>query len=202
MKWSRAVHHLEELAHGCADLAARPAAIFPLRVTSLWAFGDVLNTGHDLDQVSVVLAVDLPVKEVAWLCPPAGADHWSTAIGLSKNPVGASWRSTRAPLWNHVIRGPLLIWDEPAGVAAGALSALRDGTAQTLRMTEPTPGEMASRLASELGVSLGTLKAITATYQERRFSPGRLEPVSDALWRASSGYLDVLGAVGRLSQIS
>ena len=64
MKWSRAVHHLEELAHVCADMAGRPATIFPLRVTALWAFGNVLNSRDDLDWLSVVLAVDLPLEEV------------------------------------------------------------------------------------------------------------------------------------------
>jgi hypothetical protein len=200
MKWSRAVHHLEELAHVCADMAGRPATIFPLRVTALWAFGNVLNSRDDLDWLSVVLAVDLPLEEVAWFCPPAGADHWSQATRLSKNPVMAMWRSTQAPLWNHRIRRPLLIWDEhgirdeSGDRSVDALSAVRDGTAETLRLPEPTPGEMASRLEAELAVSTRALKSTTAAYEQRRFSPGKLEPVADALWRASAGYLDVLAA--------
>jgi hypothetical protein len=195
MKWSRAVHHLEELAHGCADMATRPVTIFPLRVTSLWAFGEVLTGQSDLDALEVVLAVDLPTDEVAWLCPPAGAEHWSHAIGLAKNPVIPSWRSTRAPLWNHVIRSPLLIWDEQGGVATNTMSALREGAANPLRLPEPAPQEMVSRLEDELAVSLHALSSASATYERRRFSPGKLEPVADALWRASAGYLDVLGAI-------
>jgi len=196
MKWSRAVHHLEELAHSCADMATRPVTIFPLRVTSLWTFGEVLTTSRcDLDALEVVLAVDLPSDEVAWLCPPAGAEHWSNAIGLSKNPVVPIWRSTRAPLWNHVIRRPLLIWDEQGGVDANTLSALRESAADPLRLPEPAPDEMVSRLEDELAVSLQRLRSTTDTYEERRFSPGRLEPVADALWRASAGYLDVVSAI-------
>jgi hypothetical protein len=203
MKWSRAVHHLEEVAVRCADMATRPATIFPLRVTALWTFGEVLTSRDDLDCVRILLTVDLPVDEVPWLCPPAGAEHWSHATGLSKNPVTAIWRSSRAPLWNHEIRGPLLIWseacgpDEPGDIASDALSALRDGTAEALRLPEPAPAEMASRLEAELEVSRRALESITATYERRRFSPGKLEPVADALWRAGAGYLDVLGAVRR-----
>ena len=201
MKWSRAVHHLEELARVCADMSGRPATIFPLRVSALWTFGEVLTSRDDLDSLPVVLAVDLPVEDVAWLCAPAGAEHWSHATGLAKNPVVAIWRSTRAPLWNHRIRRPLLIWDEhgmqddASEVAADGLSALREGNADALRLPEPTPDEMASRLDAELAVSLRALESTAAVYEERRFSPGKLEPVADALWRASAGYLDVLGAV-------
>jgi hypothetical protein len=113
----------------------------------------------------------------------------------------AIWRSTRAPLWNHRIRRPLLIWDEQSmrdesgGVAAEGLSALRDGSAEALRLPEPTPGEMASRLEAELAASLRALGSTAAAYEQRRFSPGKLQPTADALWRASAGYLDVLGAV-------
>lgn len=200
MKWARAVHHLEDLSLVCEDMAGRPATIFPLRVTALWTFGAVLANRDDLDTVPVVLAVDLPVGDVAWLCSPPGAEHWSHATGLSKNPVVAIWRSTRAPLWNHRIRGPLLIWDEHSArdesgeLAMSGVTALREGNAESLRLPEPTPGELESRLAAELGVSLQALETTSAAYEQRRFSPGKLEPVADALWRATAGYLDVLRA--------
>ena len=143
MKWSRAVHHLEELANSCSDMAGRPATIFPLRVTELWAFGDVL-TNHvqtqqdDLEALQVALAVDLAVEDVAWLCHPAGAEHWAHATRLSKNPVLALWRSRRAPVWNHRIHRPLLIWSEPGGIGTEAIAALRDGAAEPLRLPEPS----------------------------------------------------------------
>jgi hypothetical protein len=181
-------------------MTTRPATIFPLRVTALWAFGEVLDSQEDLAAVSVVLAVDLPVEEVAWLCSPAGAEHWSRATGLSKKPVAPAWRSSRAPLWNHHIRRPLPIWNEH-GIWDGTgdhevdtLSALREATAQSLRLPQPSPEEMASRLEAELACSLRALECAAAGYRDRRFSPGRLEPVADALWHASAGYLDVLGA--------
>ncbi len=171
-------------------MATRPAAIFPLRVTALWTFGDVLEHQEDLDSLAVVMAVDLPFEEVAWLCAPAGAEHWSNAAGLAKSPAVAIWRSTRAPLWNHRVIRPLLIWDE-SGVAGQPLSALRAGTADPLRLPEPAPDELASRLEAERVVSLRALQSATATYQQRRFAPGKLEPIADALWRASAGFLDI-----------
>lgn len=194
MKWSRAIHHLEELAQTCADMAERPAAIFPLRVTQLWAYGDVLESQDDLDSLQVVLAVDLPVDDLAWFCPPLGAEHWAYATRLSKNPVVTMWRSTRAPLWNHHIRRPLKIWDEPGGIATPVLSALRDGTAEGLREPEPAEDEMRSRLEAELAVSHRALASATDAYEQRRFGPGKIGPFADILWRVSQGYLDVLGA--------
>jgi hypothetical protein len=194
MKWSRAVHHLQELARACADMSGRSATIFPLRVTELWTFGEVLTGQEDLDSLPVVLAVDLPVDEVAWLCLPAGAEHWSNATRLSQSPIVALWRSTRAPVWNHRISRPLLIWTESGGVATHALSALRVGNAEAMRLPEPTPQERTRRIEAELTVSLRALQRATAAYEQRRYSPGKLEPVADALWRAGAGYLDVLAA--------
>ena len=65
MKWARAVHHLDDLARICEDMAGRPATIFPLRVSALWTFGALLTSRDDLDSLPVVLAVDLPVEDVA-----------------------------------------------------------------------------------------------------------------------------------------
>jgi hypothetical protein len=199
MKWTRALHHLEQLAAACADLTTRPATIFPLRVTSMWTFGAVLDSREELGILPVVLAVDRPVEDVPWMCPPAGAEHWSNATRLSTSPVAAMWRSTRAPLWNHYIYRPLLIWDESreedSGVALDGLAALRDGTAEALRLPEPAPGELSARLEAELSVSLQALESATAAYEQRRFGAGKLGPTADALWRAGTGYLDVLRAV-------
>jgi len=191
MKSSRAVHHLEDLANACSAMAGRPATIFPLRVTELWTYGDILSSQDDIDAVQVALVVDLPVDDVAWLCHPAGAEHWSKATRLSRNPILAVWRSQRAPVWNHRVERPLLIWDEPAGVGSDALAALREGTADGLRLTAPSAEERRSRLEAELATSHRALGSAAADYERRRFSPGKVEPVADALWRATAGYLDV-----------
>jgi hypothetical protein len=195
MKWTRAVHHLESLVQSCADMATRPTSLFPLRVAQLWATGEVLGPPRDLESVTVALCVDRPVDEVPWGSEPSGAQHWASAVRLTKNPILPWWRSRHAPVWNHRIIRPALLWDEAAGVAEDTLAALRDGRGESVRLAAPAPEELRVRLDAELALSRRALRAQTDAYEDVRWSPGRLEPVADSLWRASQGYLDVLDAV-------
>jgi hypothetical protein len=192
VRWSRAIHHVEELAHKCAELANLP---FGIRVVQLWAFGDVLEAPRDLDLVSVALAADLPVGDVPWLGEPEGAEHWSYVTRVAKNPIRALWRSVHAPIWNHYIVAPALVWDIEGGVSSATLDALREGRGNQVRASEPSAAALRERLDDELTVSLRELRRQTRRYDDRRWSPGKLTPVSDALWRASEGYLDVLDAI-------
>ena len=195
MKWARAVFHLESLAQSCADMATRPTTIFPLRVAQAWAVGDVLEAPRDLEFVTAALCVDLPSADVAWWSEPAGAQHWANATRLAKNPVLAWWRSAQAPVWNHRIVRPALLWDEPGGVRDETLRALADGRVEEFRAPAPDPAERWTRLRDELAVSRASLRDRTTAYDEKRWSPGRLEPFADALYRAADGYLDVLSAL-------
>lgn len=197
VKWTRAVHHLESLAHSCADMATRPASIFPLRVTQLWAVGDILGPAQDLDLVTVALCVDLSVEEVAWWSEPAGAQHWSNATRLAKSPILPWWRSGHGPVWNHRIDRPALVWDDVAGVREEALAAVREGRGESVRIAAPSAEELRTRLQAELSVSRQALRARTQEYENQRWRPGRLEPSADALWRASNGYLDIDDAICR-----
>ena len=197
MKWTRAVHHLEGLASKCAELAAGPASIHPLQVVQLWAVGDILGNQRDLDWVKVAVVVDRPVDEVPWLSQPPGSQHWSSATRLAQNPIVALWRSARAPVWNHYIERPAPLWDLASGVAEETLAALREGRGEEVRIPAPTPAEFHRRLEEELAVSLRALRARSEAYDAKRWRPGRIEPASDALWRATDGYLDVLDAIGR-----
>ncbi len=194
MKWGRAVHHVESLAQSCAELSGKP--FFSLTVTQLWAVGDILGPKHDqeLEWVTVALAVDLPPDDVAWWTEPQGSQHWANATRLTKNPVLAWWRSAHAPVWNHRIISPALVWDAEQGQRDDVLGALREGRGEDVRTAAPTDDELAARLQDELAGSRKALTAATAEYERRRWSPGKIEPVADALWRASDGYLDVLAA--------
>jgi hypothetical protein len=98
-------------------------------------------------------------------------------------------------VWNHRVERPALIWDAETGLAEEVLAAIRDGRGETVRTAAPAPAAYRVRLADELAVSLGELRARTREYDDRRWRPGKLEPIADALWRASDGYLDVLAAV-------
>lgn len=195
MRWARAVGHVESLSQACVAMAGGPSAIFTLPVTELWAVGDILGPARDLEDVTVALSVDLPVEDVAWWTEPPGAQHWSNATRMSKNPILPWWRSARGPVWNHRIVRPALVWDINEGVREDTLAALRAGNGEAVRTEAPSAADYAGRLRDELAVSLRALRTCTEAYEDRRWRPGKLEPLADALWQASDGYLDVLDAV-------
>lgn len=198
MKWSRAVHHLEQLAEACAAVAAGPPALRPLRVTALWAYGEVLGPPRDLEVVEVALAVDLPEAEVPWRSEPPGAQQFAHATRLVKVPVAAVWRSAQAQVWSALVVRPVLVWDERDGTREPVLAALRDGRGEEVRAPAPEPDALRDRMRREAAVSLAGLRAATAEYDERRWRPGKLEPVADRLWRAADGWLEVRDAAASL----
>jgi hypothetical protein len=195
VKWSRAIYHVEALARRCAEMSDSPTAGFLLPVRQLWAHGDVLGSPRDLDVVQVALSVDLPAEEVPWLGRPSGAEHWANAMRLTRNPVVALWRSVHAPVWNHEIVRPVLVWEQPARVFEEALAALRAGDAERVRPPAPTAAALRTRLEDDIAVSLSSLRQRTATYERERWSRGKLAPLADALWEASAGYVDLVDAV-------
>ena len=194
MKWATAVRHVHSLAEACAERADRPAGDGSLRVTGLWAVGDLLGERRDLDWVRVALVVDLPPDEVPWFCTPPGAVRWAESTRLSKNPVTAWWRSARAPVWNHRIVRPALVWDVAGGLREGVVTALREGQGSDVGQASPSARAYASRMADELEVSLAALEARTRDYDAQRWGRTPLERIADPLFDAALGYIDVLGA--------
>lgn len=187
VKWTRAFQHLETLATACDEMRR-----LPLPVTQLWVFGQFLESPADLDSVHVALAVDLP--EVPWLSAPAGASHWANATRMARNPFTPVWRSARAPIWNHFVVRPALVWDASEGVLSDALTAIRDEKADQVRIAAPGTDELRARLDDELAISLAAMRSRVSAYSEKRWSPGKLEPVADDLHAVTSGYLDILDA--------
>ncbi|TWP46483.1 hypothetical protein FKR81_35555 [Lentzea tibetensis] len=192
MKWTRAVHHLTELTEKCAGL---DGSFFRFQVVELWAVGDLLDVPRDLDGIEVALVTDLPVDEVPWLTEPVGAEHWANATRLSRNPITPFWRSAGAPVWNHRIERPALVWSAADGIAEEALVALSDGAGELVRQAAPSPEELHKRVEDEFAVSLAALRRENQAYTDHRWSPGKLTPYSDALWRTTTGYLDLLDVV-------
>lgn len=188
VKWSRAVHHLTELAEACGRLAGSP--IVPLKVRQLWAAGEILGPERDLETVTVALVVDLP--SVPWLTTPPGGAHWSAASRLARGPFTAYWRTD--PVWNHRIERPALVWD--GEVKTEALEAIATGEGDRVRLPAPSDADLAARLDAEMTTSLAAVRAVAAEYAEKRWQPGKLEPRADALWEATTGYLDLLDATG------
>ncbi|EWM17193.1 hypothetical protein [Kutzneria sp. 744] len=188
MKWSRGVHHLEELARRCAT----PSPVPMMPVTGLWVFGDLLGEPRDLEWVQVAVVVDLPADDVPWLSLPAGAQHWAQAMRV-REPLVAYYRPAVRPVWNHRISRPALIWDAD-GVREATLAALHDGRGGDVRLDAPTPAELRGQLEADLATSLRALRRQHRSYDDKRWSPGKLEPHADSLWRATDGYLDLLDA--------
>lgn len=202
MKWERGVHHVEALAEQCARVATFSSELFAVRVTQLWAFGELLGEPRELDWVKVALCIDQPADDVPWFSEPHGAQHWANSTRLAKNPLHAFWRSDQAPVWNHLIERPVLIWDVAGGVRQDAVSALRSGHSEPVRLAAVPADELRDRLRDELAVSLRGLRECTRRYGENRWGRGKLEHIADPLWRVSDGYLDVLDAVNRLEPSS
>jgi hypothetical protein len=145
--------------------------------------------------VTVAVVADLPAGAVPWLTKPDGAVHWENATRAAKNPITTLWRSAHAPVWNHYVDRPALFWNREDGLEEDVLDALSEGRGEDVRIPAPSPEELRARLRSDLDVSLAALRERTKTYEERRWSPGKLTPVADALWQASNGYLDLLDAL-------
>ncbi|MEU7480647.1 hypothetical protein AB0A63_32045 [Lentzea sp. NPDC042327] len=186
------MHHLGELAEKCAEL---PTSFFRFQVVELWVFGDLLDVPRDVDMIDVALVVDLPVDEVPWRSEPVGAEHWANSTRLSRNPFAAHWRSAGAPVWNHRIERPALVWSAAGGIAEETLVAVSDGTGELVRQAAPSPDELRKRVEEELEVSLAALRRAQQTYTDHRWAPGKLTPHADALWRVSGGYLELLDVV-------
>jgi hypothetical protein len=198
MKRSRALHHLHALAGECAAMAERPVSIFPLQVVGLWAAGGALEPVDDVEVLVVALQVDLPPEATPWFCAPPGATHWAHAVRLPKLPIVAHWRSVHAPVWNHELVRPLLVWSAQHGVHDPALAALAGpdpAALDALRGPVATPEQLRERLEQEVLVSQAALRERSAEYQRRRWSPGKLEPVADALADAVQGWVDLQDAL-------
>lgn len=194
MKWTRAVHHLAELGEKCAEMLDKPRSIYPLRVVRLWAYGQILGAESEISSVRVALEVDLPAEDVPWLSVPSGAEHWANATRMAKNPLAPIWRSAHAPVWNHHIVGPALVWDAENGIATETLAALREGNGESVRSPQPEPAELRERIDEELAICLRSLRDRTRNYGENRWTPGKLAPRADQLFQAADGYLDLLDA--------
>jgi hypothetical protein len=173
------------MGHGWVGTAALP-------VRELWVFGDLLGERRDLDWVSVAVGVDLPVHEVPWLCMPPGAQQWLELTRASKNPISVLWRSVHAPVWNHRIVRPALVWDIRVGIHEQVLTAISNGRGSSAALETPSVGEQVARMQDELEVSLAELTRRTEEYETLHYI--RLGVRADALHAAAKGYLDVRAA--------
>jgi len=202
VKRSTAVRHLDEMVEDCVEDQARRQQFgedYGVVVTALWAYGDILDATKEwTDQDSVAraaAALDLPEDEVPWLGIPPSVRWINDRMRWTNRPVHVVWRSARAPVWNHFIERPLLLWDKNAGARHLALAALRDrGDIEVHREAAPAAEELKSRLQRELEISLAAVRATTATYDDKRWARGSPIKYADALFESKLGYLDIIDA--------
>jgi hypothetical protein len=101
-------------------------------------------------------------------------------------------------VWNHELVRPLLVWSGQDGMHDSALAALAGpdrAALDALRGPVPTPEQLGERLEQELLVVQAAVRERSAEYQRRRWSPGKLEPVADALADAVQGWVDLQDAL-------
>jgi len=200
MKRSTGLRHLGEMADECAGLNERLALLdSTLRIRSLWAFGEILLPPVEWPDtqgyVRVACVVESPQVQVAWLTRSADLVWVEEFTRWSRRPVLTMWRSAAAPVWNHHIERPVLLWDEE-GVRRPALDVLASGSGiERLRAPAPSGEELRKRLEEERETSLAVLRAAVSTYDEKRWARGNPVKYADAMWEASAGFLDILDAL-------
>lgn len=178
----------------CARMATSELWFARFPVVDLWVTGALLGPTRDVEWVDLVLGVDRPADELPWDCPPPEAGLWADATRLSKNPISAAWRSSRAPVWNHALDAVLHVWSADAGEDTAALSALRAGAGADQASTRPLGEEYVTRMEDELRISLDELRRRTVEYDAVPTTQ-RLGVRGDALHRAARAYLEVYDAL-------
>jgi hypothetical protein len=117
-------------------------------------------------------------------------------VRWDKRPMHVVWRSADAPVWNHLVDRPLLLWEAGAGANAPAVEALRDGADLTpLRLDAPTNAAMRERLERDAEVSLAALRRAADEFERKRWGRANHLELADDLWAVTYGYLDVVDAL-------
>jgi hypothetical protein len=202
VKRSTAVRRLVEMTDECAGLNERFEVIdSAIRVTALWAYGRILDAESswgDEPFVRAAAVVTLPEADLPWLARPAEVRWMEQMVRWDKLPVHVVWRSAEAPVWNHFVWRPLLLWDVETGPQGPAIDALRAGAdIDALRLPAPTDAELGRRLERECEVSFVALAAAASAYEEKRWRRANHLELADTLWATADGYVSVRTALER-----
>jgi hypothetical protein len=194
MRYGTAVRRVRMVVERCQQMSGlwheKPL------VHGVYAFGSVLEPGHELSVVQLAFVLDLPADELAWCTQPQSCVGLPSLLEIDKGPVEWYWRPRAWPVANHLIHRPLRVWSLD-GPDVEALDALERGEAEQLRMPAPTAAEWHEQRATELAASLAHLRRVEAGFWERDWrSAHRGSGVypEGHLWDAVHGYLDLLGA--------
>lgn len=207
MKYGRGITHLEEVASECDLLNERLEMMkSEARLTSVWAYGQVLDGADAWDPewetMAVALEFDLPADQLCWRARPALLEFAVGLCGWQKRPVAIAFRSAQVPVWNHAIERPLLLWSTEGGLKADAVAALHSGEAGTierLRLAAPAEAELRERLAAEQTLTLAALRRTTEAWEAERWGRGDLRKLAEPMWEAAAGHLELADALAALS---
>lgn len=198
MKRSTALNRLADVA-GALDRAGQLPGP---RVVAAYVFGALLDPASELEVLQLVLVVDEPPEELAWMSRPARLEALASLCRFDKLPVSWRWRPAVWPVWNHEISRAVRCWSSAGGRDEAALRALADARGNGLRFEQPGgPEELARQLTIERDVSRGHLAAVKAQFYDRDWrrdhNSDGIHP-EDHLWWATAGYLDLDDALAAL----
>ncbi|WP_158895151.1 DUF7711 family protein [Amycolatopsis anabasis] len=200
MRYRRAVEKLRSLADGCGHTTRLPVEEPFLQ--EAYVFGELLEGGDPIENLSVAFALNLPPEEVPWCSEPPGTPWLVDMLRLDKGGIAYWWRSRHEPVWNHVIREPVRFWSL-AGTDEAVLDALRERRLADLPRLKASPEQVRHRIATDLDRTLARLQTVHQRYWAhdwRREHRGDGRYPENHLWEATHGYLDLLDAANHFRE--
>jgi hypothetical protein len=197
MKRASAVRHLVDMARDASRFADLSYVEWPLR--ELWVGGEILEGPDTPDVVTVILVLDLPLDELAWLAIPPTEQVVVQLLRLPKLPMQHFSRPLAGPAWNPECRRLVRFWTLETGVDELVIEALRSGI--PLSPVEPDPYEFSRQMEVELLRSRNHLDTVLDHYWEhdwRREHRGDGIYPENHLWRASQAIRDIEAAIEAL----
>src|SRR5262249_10008456 len=153
---------------------------------SMWAAGELLCDAESIEDVSVVLLLDLPARELPWIAAHPAGEWVSECLRLGKRPVRWWYRPQTWPAWNPAHRRVIRFGSDQGGCDDDVIGALRER--HPLSAAEPCLEERQVQLHEELALSRRHLAAVLDQYHDRdwrRQHQGFGIYPENHLWRAA-----------------
>lgn len=200
VKRQTAVRHLAEIADAATDLLRLSGTEIGWPVEELWAGGDLLDDGLEIEDSAVIMVLDVPTDELPWLARHRAGEWAGERLRLPKRPFRWAYRPTGWPAWNHQNRRVVRFWTASTGVDHTVIDALRKAH-RGLNAVEPSRERLAGQLRSEQQVSRRHLRQTLDQYWDRDWRRGHKgygETPEDHLWRAAAAVSEIQDAIDEL----
>lgn len=158
MRRATAVRHLVEMADIATDDVRLRETTFGWPLVSLWATGELLGGADALEVGSVIVVLELPADELAWLALHPTGEWVGSRLGLGKRPLLWCYRPAAWPAWNAHDKRVLRFWSEESGLDDEVIDGLRER--RRLSVVEPTREELINQLCTERAVSARHLREV------------------------------------------